>query len=138
MLGRFLPTYCLRELYFAYFHSHILYCLLIWFPVLMQSNQNALSTLQKKILRNVCNAQIQQHCMPLFKRNKILRIQDQCCLEGIKLVFRLHHDLCPSPIVNLYDPILNLHKTRGIKYKAIKHKSVKVNNSFLCKPLCDW
>ena len=40
--------------------------------------------------------------------------------------------------MNLYDPILNLHKTRGMKYEAIKHKSVKVNNSFLCKPLCDW
>ena len=101
MLAKFLPIICLCELYFAYFHSHIVYSMLSWYPLLSANCQNVLITLQKKIVRSVCNVPYRQHCVPLFKKNGILRLEDQIILEGNKHIHRIVNDNCPIPIVNL-------------------------------------
>ena len=41
-LSRILPSYTLRYLYFAYYHSHLTNCLPIWYPLLNQGMQNSL------------------------------------------------------------------------------------------------
>ena len=46
-LAQFLPSSCLRHLYFAYFSSNVTYCMMIWYPLLKKSLQMSLFQLQK-------------------------------------------------------------------------------------------
>ena len=50
-LCRILLSSSLLPLYFAYYHSHLCYCLLIWFPLLSKTNQQLITILQKRIVR---------------------------------------------------------------------------------------
>ena len=47
-LSSYLPLSCLHTLYFAYFHSNLCYCTIVWFPLLKSANHEALYKLQKK------------------------------------------------------------------------------------------
>ena len=89
ILGKSLPTCCLRTLYFAYFHSNLVYGLCIWYPLLSKCRQDALYVLQKCITHSICKVLYRQHCMPLFKNQKILSLQDQILLDNCKLITRL-------------------------------------------------
>ena len=35
-LSRYVPVKCLRQLYFAYYHSHLTHCSVVWWPLLNQ------------------------------------------------------------------------------------------------------
>ena len=52
-LSTFLPSSCLRTLYYAYFHANLSYCLLIWYPLLKKSQQNVIYVKQKQIVRMI-------------------------------------------------------------------------------------
>ena len=81
-LSRILPSFCVRSLYYAYFYSHLTYCLPVWYPLLNQSSQNSLHVLHKRLIRAVSGAAYRQHCMPLFKKQKILMLRDQLTLDN--------------------------------------------------------
>ena len=49
-LSTILPRSCLRTLYFAYFNSHITYCLPVWYPLLNKKSQNAIYVVQKRVV----------------------------------------------------------------------------------------
>ena len=93
-LSRFLPKFCLRELYFAYFQSHLMYCIIIWYPLLNRPTQLTLFRLQKRVLRSVCGAPFHAHCMPLFKRERIPIMEDQVFIENCKLMYRVANGHC--------------------------------------------
>ena len=135
MMSRILPNFVLRPLYFAYFHSHLTYGLPIWYPLLSVKLQNSLYVLQKRIIRSMHCVNPLQHCMPLFKKSQI---KDQLHMENCRLMHRVNSGDCPPPILNLYDFCSQQHNTRGPNIRIVKHKSVLVNKSFLCKPLSNW
>ena len=136
-LSRFLPSICLHIMYFAYYHSHILYCLHIWYPLLSTSFQDCLYKVQKRVIRSLCNASFNQHCMPLFKSQRILTVKDLLFVENTKFIFRLQNNLCPNPISLLFDLGSSTVNTRGRKLLILKHTTAKVNKSFLCKSFID-
>ena len=136
LLSRYLPTECLRTLYFAYFHSHLTYCLLAWYPLLSKRNQNALFILQKRLVRAINNAPYTQHCMPLFKKCKIATIQDHLKIENVKLMYRIVNDLSPNPVIKLYRIINSQSRSSGVS--SIPHSTALVNRSFMNKPVMDW
>ena len=63
-LSHFLPSECLKVLYFAYFHSHLTYGLVVWFPLLKKSKQCLMSKMQKSIVRSIGRVLYRSHCMP--------------------------------------------------------------------------
>ena len=128
--GKVLPTSCLRTLYFAHYHSRIMYCLFVWWPLLSKKCQESLYILQKRVVRALCKAPTNEHCLPLFKREKILTIWDLATLEDYKLVYRVAKGISPLPIRRQYKI--------GCCVSSIKHSIALVNKSFLCKPVFKW
>ena len=137
-LASYLLKICLRSLYYAYFHSNMCYCLQIWFPLLSKKNQNSLYILQKRIIRSLCGAHPLQHCMPLFKSERILTIYDQLRIENAKIAHRLNYGNCPIPISSLFGKGKCNYNTRSGTMVIRNHLSSKFNKSFLCKTISEW
>ena len=134
-LNKIFPNEVLWTLYFAYYHSNLMYCLLVWYPLLHKKHQNSLYMSQKRMIRLISGVSLRAHCMPLFKARNVLVIQDQLTLENCKLIYRVESKNCPLPIVNLFE--VGQYNTRcNINMRV--HRSAKYNNSFLCKSILDW
>ena len=102
-LVKMLPLSCLRTLYFAYFHSNLIYCLPIWLPLISKKCQDAIYVLQKCIVRAISGKSMRIHCMPLFKENGILTLMDQIYLDSCKLMSKVMSSACPQPVIHLFD-----------------------------------
>ena len=100
-LSKYLPSDCLRILYYAYYHSHLTYCLMVWWPLVSKSAQEMIQKLQKRIVRAVCKVNFRAHCMPLFKREKIIVVQDQIVVENCKLMHRIYNNNALNPVKHL-------------------------------------
>ena len=139
-LSSILPHSCLRTLYFAYFHSHLAYCLPVWYPLLKKSSQNSMYVIQKRIIRTMSGASPRDHCMPLFKKESILTLQGQALLDNCKLMYRINENTCPVSLLNMFKLGVN-HQTMRTRSHSINlqvHKTAMYNNSFLCKAIMDW
>ena len=134
-LSHIFPKSCMPTLYFASYHSHLSYCLLVWFPLLSKKLQNLLSTVQKRIVRNVCNIKPISHCMKLFKEKRILTVVDLVKVSNCKLIHRILNGTCPKPISHFFR--MN-YGTRSMNVVVPKHSLTKLNKSFLCKSVIDW
>ena len=134
-LSYIFPKGCMTTLYFAYYHSDLNYCLLAWFPLLSKKLQNLLLTLQKRIVRSVCNIKASEHCMKMFKEKRILTVVDLVKVSNCRLIHRILNGICPKPISNYFQ--MN-YATRSLNVVISKNSFSKVNKSFLCRSLMDW
>ena len=140
-LLQFLPRSCLRTLYFAYFHSHLSYCLLLWYPLITKSAQLKLYKLQKRAVRILCGAHPLEHCMPLFKEKGILIIDDLLYTENCKLVYRVINSVCSialTRLINANTTIESEDQCTRSQIRVPRHSSSRLNQSFLCKAVMDW
>ena len=137
-LSRTLPLDCLKTLYFGYYHSHLSYCIHVWFPMLKKRSQDLLFKLQKRLIRNMNRTHFRHHCMPLFKKCNILTIQDQVVLDNVKLIHRISSGHTPLPIVNLFHCTDKVHDTRNFSIKSKTHRLAMLNKSFLNAAVRDW
>ncbi len=87
---------CRKEVYYAFFHSHINYALATWGPLLSKADLQTLQTAQKKAIRLVFGKRL-VHTSNLFKEAKILKIQDciklNCIVEGFNGLILKKHDV---------------------------------------------
>ena len=66
-----MPSNILKRLYFAFFHSHLLYCLIIW-SATFKSYLDPLKKLQNRAIRIITNADRFENGSLLFRNLKIL------------------------------------------------------------------
>ena len=85
----------LRTLYYSLFHSHLLYCNLI-FTCTSQSNINRVSILQKKAIRAITNSTYNYHTAPLFLTLKILPFQKIINLNKSLFMHSIHYKYANS------------------------------------------
>lgn len=85
------PPHILTTIYFALIHSHLNYGLLLWGFKNMH-----IANLQKKAIRVTGFRPYIAHTEPIFKRLKILRLEDMYTTHLYKLYYRLHHDILPA------------------------------------------
>ena len=137
-LCKTLPSECMRELYYAYYNSHLIYGLVIWFPLLSRRQQDMIFLLQKRIIRSITNSNFRDHCMPLFKKSSIMMLKDVIHFENCKLVYKLNNELSTALIRNLYTMQKHIHNTRGLSVTGVKYKNSIVGRSFLVKLFTDW
>ena len=90
----FLPLSALKSLYFALFHSHILYCPSIY-SCTSNSNMKKINNLQKKVIRIITNSKFRDHTLPLFTSLNILPLD--------KLIFQRKNLLMHS-FIHKYGP----------------------------------
>ena len=85
----FVPSYCLRNLYFSYIHSLITYVLSLWGPLISVNTLNRIKVLQKKAIRIIVRACYNANTAPIFKKLKILHIDDYDRVGPCKIIIQI-------------------------------------------------
>ena len=80
----------LRTVYHALIHSKLQYCISSW-GAAAPSNLIKLTSLQKRAIRTICRAHYLAHTSGLFKRQKILKLEDLYRLSVAVVVSRYKH-----------------------------------------------
>ena len=90
-LKDFLPSKILLTLYNTTILPHLNYCILIW-----GSQHHLIYTLQKKCIRIISNSKYNSHSEPIYKRNKLLKIEDIYKLQQLNFYHKLKNNTLPS------------------------------------------
>jgi hypothetical protein len=98
MLGRvknILPTSALKSIYYALFHSHLLYC-----PTVISCTSNAnldkITKMQKKAIRIISHATYNAHTSPLFAQHQIMPYMSIIKQSKITFMHSYHFNYAPS------------------------------------------
>ncbi len=129
------------SIYNSYIRSHLIYSLLIWGPILKQSQVNTITKLQKKAVRYIENSSYNSPTGPLFKKYKILKFEDLIKLEVQKFGYNFVNKNLPKPILQLFNENSATHNynTRGRYHpRSEQHKSKQYNDSFLVRVPYMW
>ena len=86
-LKHYLPKYVLSIIYNSLCLSHMSYALSVW-GATPKSSMKRLLKLQKKGIRHVCNAKYNAHTYPLFKKERILVIDDLFKIHCTKIMYK--------------------------------------------------
>ncbi len=105
-----LNTESLKMLYFAIFHSHLLYANIIW-SCTDKTTINNLFKLQKSAIRILDGAKYNQHTEPIFKKHNILPLPDLIDYSKLQFIHRYKFNLLPSSFNNFWT--LNAERNIG-------------------------
>jgi len=102
----------LLNLYYAFFHSHLLYCTNV-FSCTSQTNIKKIATLQKKAIRIVKSAKYNDHSAPLFKSLKVLPFEKIIYEQRLKFMHTIYNDYAPPSFSNVW----TLNTNRATEYE---------------------
>ena len=106
-----IPKETMKTLYYSLVQSHLEYGITIWGDA-RKSIINELIILQKKAIRIINRANYQEHTDPLFKNNKILKLNDLYDFNVAKLMYRYSTGALPTSL----NKIFTTHKTHHNYY----------------------
>ncbi len=115
----FLPLNALKSLYYALFHSHILYCPSIY-SCTSNPNIKKIFNLQKKVVRIITNSKFRDHTLPLFCSLNILPLDKLIFQRKNLLMHSFIHKYSPSSFhatwasQSTINPNLNLRNANDI------------------------
>ena len=124
----------LLHIYYGQFYSHLTYGCQIW-----GQNENALNhtlTLQKKAIRLMSFAHFQEHCSPLFKELKLLKLNDIIKQTNILFTHNAINGNTPdifkdyftfNEVDHLHDTVNNLNSVYSIPKGSLKLPNFKTN-----------
>jgi hypothetical protein len=122
----------LVTLYNSLFLPHLNYGILCW-----KVKINQIVKLQKKAVRIITGMKYNAHTDPLFKKMKLLKVQDICTLQEYKFCFKLEHSLLPIYfLTNIFvrNSQIHTHRTRtaNVYHKPrIKHEFAKYSIEYI-------
>lgn len=90
-----LPQYILKQIYQSSIAPHLNYGLLAW-----GKNPGTLVQLQKKAIRIIAKTKYNAHTDPLFKRFKILKLEDLKKLNELKFFHKITNSMLPEYFLN--------------------------------------
>ena len=79
-MKNFVPKWSIRNLYFAYIQSIFTYGISLWGPMARKSSLKKLKSQQNKVVRMLDSARYNANASPIFKKWKILKLDDLCLL----------------------------------------------------------
>ena len=103
-----MPSNILKRLYFAYFHSHLLYCLIIW-SATFKLYLDPLKKLQNRAIRIITYADRFENGSLLFRNLKILQLDDLIKLETAKFMNSFDNNALPPHFGNYFGKIKQVH-----------------------------
>jgi hypothetical protein len=109
----------LRCLYFAMFHSHLNYCINIA-SCTSQSNISRISKLQKKAIRIINKARVNEHTAPLFKTSMILPYEKMIIYNRLMFMHAIRYNYAPSSTIDLF------------------HRTIERNNDYVFRNQADF
>ena len=106
-----------------------------------KSHIHKLETQQKRAIRVITRSKYNEHTSPLFRRLKILKLNDIHEIELAKFTFMQKEKSLPSPLLNIYNQNNRVHS-----YKTRQHLDMHINKiqvdivfrSFVYKGPCVW
>ena len=101
-LKHYLPPHILLLIYHALIGSHLTYALPVW----GFHNCRRLNILQKRAIRIITQAKYNAHTEPIFKKLKILKLEDLFKTSCVKLLFKLRNNILPKYFIDLI-PLTN-------------------------------
>ena len=94
-------------IYNALIKSHIEYGAAIWGQKIITSQLKPLVTIQKKAIRNICNAAYNSHTEMLFKKTKILKLANLIEYCTLSFCHSIYHKRAPRNNLALYSTHIN-------------------------------
>lgn len=95
-IKNFIPQESLKTLYFAMIQPHICYQILAWANS-TSAEKGKIFKLQKRAMRTINKTTYNAHTDPLFKKSKIMKLDDQLKYESILFMYDyMTHKLPPS------------------------------------------
>jgi len=91
----------LKAVYYSLFHSHLVYCNIIWSSA-KNYITNPIYLKQKAAIRIVCNSKFNAHTEPLFKKAKILPLPKLTMFFRLQFFQRFLQGFTPTPLINTW------------------------------------
>ena len=120
-----LPTFAKRNIYFATIHSHLGYAGTI-LGCAPKGLINKLRNIQNKAVRILADAKYNESADPIYKKQKILKVEDIYTYQACKYGWRYFKGDLPEAISNLMETCnarSKMLKTRNFKLKTLKNLS---------------
>ncbi len=105
------PQRVLMSLYYSLIQSHLGFGACVW-GLSNELYLNKLRMLQKKVVRIICNAEINAHSNPLFKQLNVLKIDDICNIQYGCLMWDYEHGNLPKCFNTYFRAVSNSHNYR--------------------------
>ena len=99
-MKHYLPTYVLKTIYHSLIGSHLNYGHIVW-----GNKSNNLLNLQKKVIRTITKSHFLAHSEPLFKKENILRVDDQYKMNCLKIFYKFRNNSLPLEIGKLFSEV---------------------------------
>ena len=96
------------QVYYAIFHSHLIYSCNIW-GLTLEENIKKIEVLQKKCLRIMTFSEFNCHTTPLFINLKLLKIPDFIKIQQLKLVYSFYSNMLPCGLKPLFKLNSDIH-----------------------------
>jgi hypothetical protein len=124
---KFLPEFCMRQLYYGLFHSHLSYGVAVWGRGCLRRDLAYINSLQKKALG-------------LFTSKDVLTVDELVDVEFVKLGYRyLNETLCDD--LNVFFTVTqnNGHNLRGAHHMTVpRFTREPTRNSFIYRVPFVW
>ena len=129
---------CLRKVYFAHIHSHLIYGMKVWGSMISLVQTVNLFKQQKQCMHILGNRKLRENVEPVFKELNILKFPDMVQLEMCKLGHQLKLKELPVPIIDEFNTCRGCKTHRyPTRHKDLpniqKHQGTLINRSFICK-----
>ena len=105
---RFLSRDNMKTLCYSLIHSHLSYGTLLWGSA-FQYRLHQLEVIQKKSVRNICNAMYNAHTGPLFKQLRIPKLIDIYNNQLCKLMYLFTSGTLPCPLQMVFTRNSDVH-----------------------------
>ena len=137
-----LPAHHLLLIYHSLIASHLNNGILFWWNA-PKKYTNKILVLQKKAVRIISSATYNSPSKPLFKKQKLLYLNDIYELQLQRFMYRIMHDRLPPTICTLFNthPIRNQYNTRYTATNPIPLSACRntiTHNSFLHRAPQKW
>ena len=113
-LKKFVPQHVLKLLYNSLVMSHLTYGISSWG---YGNNMDRLSKIQKRAIRTITASKYNAHTDPIFKSQRILKIQDIRMLNEYKFYYKFTNNDLPSyhmGMIDRFNDTNRVHNTRTI------------------------
>ena len=129
-----MPSPLLLKLYYALFHSNLLYGLLVWHNT-FKMYTSKITGLQSKAIKLISNSKRTDKCGPVYKSLGILQLPDLHIYETAIFKCKFHKNKLPLSFSRYFARIAEIHSantrssTTGLKYNIPQYKTNRLQRS---------
>lgn len=109
---RVLNVSSLIKLYYAFVYPYLTYCIEVW-GAAKASDLNSIHKIQKRVLRIITFSSYSSSTIALFKRFKILRVNEIYNYMTLIFMFKFNSYQLPSIFTNMFECNRNVYPTRS-------------------------